>query len=226
MKFYQEMTSSNAYLEFVSESSSMTDLIMRIDAVKKLSEFNKNKLEEMENLIKSNEQKNVDLVNYEKQLNSNIASYEKKIEELDTSLLNLVDIGVDINDEIDIVTKNINHYKSLGCGENQKFTECAKFAYNGTWLKPVNSGMVTSLFGLRTLNGKTGSHSGIDIGVPEKLQYILQQMVKLFIWLIQVILKCGDAVDIKFILNLLLMVKFMLCFMLIYFLIMFRYIKV
>ncbi len=168
MKFYQEMVSSNAYLEFVSESSSMTDLIMRIDAVKKLSEFNKNKLEEMENLIKSNEQKNVDLVNYEKQLNSNIASYEKKIEELDTSLLNLVDIGVDINDEIDIVTKNINHYKSLGCGENQKFTECAKFAYNGTWLKPVNSGMVTSLFGLRTLNGKTGSHSGIDIGVPEK----------------------------------------------------------
>ena len=37
MKFYQEMTGSNAYLEFVSESSSMTDLIMRIDAVKKLS---------------------------------------------------------------------------------------------------------------------------------------------------------------------------------------------
>lgn len=168
MKFYQEMSSNNAYLEFVSESSSMTDLIMRIDAVKKLSEYNKNKLTQMEELIKSNEQKNVDLVNYEKQLNSNIASYEKKIEELDTSLLNLVDIGVDINDEIDIVQKNINHYVSLGCGENQKFTECASFSYNGTWLKPVTSGIVTSLFGLRTLNGVAGSHSGIDIGVNEK----------------------------------------------------------
>ena len=108
MKFYQEMMSSNAYLEFVSESSSMTDLIMRIDAVKKLSEFNKNKLEEMDNLIKSNEQKNVDLVNYEKQLNSNIVSYEKKIEELDTSLLNLVDIGVDIIDLLKNICKKGN----------------------------------------------------------------------------------------------------------------------
>lgn len=168
MAFYQEMLGNNSYMEFISESSSMTELIMRIDAVKQVTSYNKDKLEEMENLIKENEQKNVDLVKYEKQLNSNIASYEKKIEELDTSLLNLVDIGVDINDEIDIVNKNIKHYESLGCGENQKFTECAQFAYNGTWLKPVVSGKISSLFGKRTLNGTTGTHSGIDIAVAEK----------------------------------------------------------
>lgn len=167
MTFYQQLISDNAYLEFITDSSSMTDLIMRSDAIKELTSYNKEKLAEAEELIKTNEQRQVDLVRYEEELNNNIVSYQKKIEELDSDLMALEDISMDINEEIKIVQTNIKMYESMGCGENQKFTACASYSYNGTWLKPVTKGSINSLFGYRTLNGKTSYHSGIDIGVSE-----------------------------------------------------------
>lgn len=168
MENYQLLLGDNSYLEFVTDSSSMTELIMRVDAVKQISQYNKNKLTEMEELIKTNEQKQVDLKNYEVQLNNNIASYEKQIENLDSSLLELEDISMDINEEIKIVETNIKNYVAMGCKENQKFTDCASYSYNSTWLKPVVKGTISSLYGWRTLNGKSSNHSGIDISIPEK----------------------------------------------------------
>lgn len=167
MESYQVMLGDNSYLEFVTDSSSMTELIMRIDAVRQVTNYNKDKLAEMEELIKTNEQKQVDLKNYEVELNNNIDSYQKQIESLDSSLLALSDISIGIDEEIDIVQTNIKNYVAMGCGENQKFTECASYSYNSTWLKPVTKGTVTSLFGWRKLNGASSNHSGIDIGTPE-----------------------------------------------------------
>lgn len=168
MAFYQQMMGSNAYIEFISNSASMTELIMRIDAVSQVVNFNKEKLTEMEDLIKANEQKQVDLKNYEKDLNKKIANNQSRIEALDSSILALADLSMDINEEIKIVETNIKNYVAMGCGENQKFTECANYSYNGTWLKPVVKGSINSLFGWRKLNGSSNYHSGIDIGVPEK----------------------------------------------------------
>lgn len=167
MEFYQEMASSNVYLEFITESSSMTELIMRIDAVAQITENNKTKLEEMDTLIKTNEQKQVDLKKYEKQLQSNIKSYEEKIDELDTSMLELSDISVTIEDEIKIQKSLIKMYEDAGCKDKDKLSECISYGANSGWLKPFNKGKVTSLFGYRCLNGSCSNHSGIDIGVAE-----------------------------------------------------------
>lgn len=167
MKNYQLLLGDNIYLEFVTNASSMTELIMRIDAVKQISQYNKDKLTEMEELIKTNEQKQVDLKKYEVELNKNIANYEKQIESLDSSLLELSDISMDIDEEIKIVETNIKNYVAMGCKENQKFTECASYSYNSTWLKPVVKGSINSLYGWRVINGKSSNHSGIDIGTPE-----------------------------------------------------------
>ena len=167
MENYQLLLGDNSYLEFVTESSSMTELIMRIDAIKQISTYNKEKLTELEELIKTNEQKQVDLKNYEVELNKNIASYEKQIESLDSSLLELSDISMDIDGEIKIVETSIKNYVAMGCKENQKFTDCVSYSYNSTWLKPVVKGKITSIFGWRTLNGEASNHSGIDIGTDE-----------------------------------------------------------
>ncbi len=70
MEAYQVMMSNNSYIEFVTSSSSMTDLIMRIDAGKELSNYNKDKLTEFEELINTNKQTQVDLANYEKNFGS------------------------------------------------------------------------------------------------------------------------------------------------------------
>lgn len=167
MVILQVLNGNNTYLEFITDSTSMTDLIMRSDAINKLTSYNKERLEEAENLIKENEQLEVDLINYKKELNNNIAAYEAKIKELDSSLLQLSDISISIDDEIDLQKAAIKMYEEMGCGETENLEACAaRLASNG-WLKPVKKGKITSLFGYRVLSGQSSFHSGIDIGVAE-----------------------------------------------------------
>ncbi len=167
MAFYQLMNGDNAYLQFVSDSASMTDLIMRIDAIEQLATYNKNKLAELDSLIKTNEQKQVDLKNYEKQLQSNITTYEQKIAELDSSMLELSDISVSIEDEIKIQKSLIKMYEDAGCKDSDRLAVCISYGANTGWLKPVSKAYVSSLFGYRILNGKSSNHSGIDLGMAE-----------------------------------------------------------
>ena len=167
MAFYQIMSGENAYLEFISDSSSMTELIMRSDAVDAIISYNEEKLEELEMEIENLEQQQIDLLKYEEELNKNILSYEAKIKELDTSLLFLSDDAMDINEEISMVKELIDYYEKLGCKENESFEACMSSSNNNTWLKPVTKGRINSLFGWRTIGGKSNFHSGIDIGVNE-----------------------------------------------------------
>ena len=167
IKFYQIMSGENTYLEFITDSANMTELIMRIDAVENIVEYNQQVLKDLEKSIKELEQKQVDLKNYEVQLNNNIASYEQKIKQLDSRLLALEDVAIDINEEIYNLKETINFYVNLGCKDNDNLEVCSTNANNATWLKPVAKGRINSLFGWRTLNGKTKFHGGIDIGIAE-----------------------------------------------------------
>ncbi len=167
LEFYQMMMGDNSYLEFITDSSSMTEMIMRIDAVEEIVNYNQDTLKKLEGLIDENEQKQVELKKYEQELNNNITSYQKKIQELDSSLMEMEDIAMDIDEEIKIVQTNIKTYENMGCGENEKFDVCAKYSYNSTWLKPVTKGRINSLFGYRNVSGQSSNHSGIDIGVSE-----------------------------------------------------------
>ena len=149
----------------------MTDLIMNMDTIKEIMNYNKNRLIELEKLIKTKEQLQVNLKYREKELERKINDYKNKIDELDSSLIEMQDISMDITGEIKIVEDNIRNYEAMKCGENEKFTVCiertSKIGNNYTWLKPTNHGIITSTFGKRYLNGKWGFHGGIDIGLVE-----------------------------------------------------------
>ena len=56
MIFYQIMNGNNAYMEFITDSSSLTEMIMRSDAIKELSNYNQENLVELEELINKNEE--------------------------------------------------------------------------------------------------------------------------------------------------------------------------
>ena len=167
IKFYQIMSGENTYLEFITDSASMTELIMRIDAVEEIVEYNQKVLKDLEQSIKELEQKQVELKNYEVQLNNNIASYEQKIKQLDSRLLALEDDAIDINEEIYNLKETISMYVNLGCKDNDKLDVCSMNSNNATWLKPVAKGRINSLFGWRNVAGQSKYHSGIDIGIAE-----------------------------------------------------------
>ena len=100
MTYFQIMQGENVYLEFITDSSSMTDLVMRSDAINQIDDYNQKRLVELEDLIETNEQLQVDLIEYEDELQQKILDYEEKISNLQYDLSGLGEVGMSIEEEI------------------------------------------------------------------------------------------------------------------------------
>lgn len=179
MSYYQILSGNNTYMEFITDSSSMTELIMRSDAIEQLSSYNQEKLLELENLIDDTEQKQVELLEYEDELNANVADYQKQLEEIDSSLIQFSDISMSIDEQIEMLEDSIETNEKMGCKESETLNACTLrlsrendvdytwYVNNYGWLKPVTKGRISSLFGWRSVPGQSSYHSGIDIAISE-----------------------------------------------------------
>lgn len=179
MSYYQMLSGNNTYMEFITDSSSMTELIMRSDAIEQLSSYNQEKLLELENLIDDTEQKQVELLEYEDELNANVADYQKQLEEIDSSLIQFSDISMSIDEQIEMLEDSIETNENMGCKESETLNACTLrlsrendvdytwYVNNYGWLKPVTKGRISSLFGWRSVPGQSSYHSGIDIAISE-----------------------------------------------------------
>ena len=173
LKVLQQLQSENVYLEYLSDSESITELIMRISAIEQITSSNQKNLEDLEALIKKNEQLKKDLAQKQKDLAAKIDSYENTIKQLHGNLESYDKFALDINTEIKVKEENVNVYIEASMKKYGKIVDSARLdelldvPYNAGWLKPLNKGSVTSLEGYRTdpITGKQYSfHSGIDIG--------------------------------------------------------------
>lgn len=166
IRYMQIMSGENAYLDYIADSGSLTDMMMRVSAVDQISNYNREQLTGLENLIKENEQLKVDMANYQDQLNRNITTYENRIRTLDAKLLEIAEITDSIDDQIKNQKALIDYYVSYGCKEDEDLVKCVSVANNSGWLKPLTKGKISSGFGYRTdpLGRKqTSFHNGIDI---------------------------------------------------------------
>ncbi len=168
LQFYQIMQGDNSIMEYVTGSSSLTDLIRRYDAVSQILSYNKNKLESLEELIIENEQLQVDLVKMQKDLEDKIETYQDKVNELKDGLSDLVEISMDISSQIKAQKELIEYYEQAGCKDDELLSKCIDVTNNSKFLRPTTKGLITSGFGYRSflLNGKPYSdfHPAVDIG--------------------------------------------------------------
>lgn len=165
--FYEVMDGENELMQYISGASSMTDLVMRANAVSQILNYNQEKLKTLENLIEDNKQLQVDLKKKEEDLNQKIVQYQNSISSLKNDLSSLVKISLDIDKQISAQQDLIKYYENMGCKDNQYLSECEDISNNVRWVKPLNKGYISSTFGYRkfTLNGKLRSdfHAGLDI---------------------------------------------------------------
>lgn len=166
LRYSQVLESSNAYVEYISGASSLTDMVMRIKAVEQIADYNQEKLKNLEELIEYNRQLKIDLRNKQKDLKVKISNYEKSIDSLGDDLTKLTEFADDINAQIKNQKNLIQSYVDMGCKENQLLSECVSISNNGGWRKPLKRGLTTSPWGYRIspLNGVRKFHHGIDIG--------------------------------------------------------------
>lgn len=166
LKYSQIMEGNSAYMEYITGASSMTEMIMRLAAVEQITDYQQEKLKELEELIDYNEQLQIDLAAKEEDLEKKISSYESKINSLGVDLTKLTEFADDINDQIKNQKALIQSYVDMGCKENQLLTECVSISNNSGWKKPLNRGIVTSNWGYRIspLTGVRKFHHGLDLG--------------------------------------------------------------
>jgi len=169
LRFMQIMNGENAYLEYVTGASSMTEMIMRLKAVDQITTYNRESLDALKDLIKENEQLQIDLAAKQIELENKIVEYEKRINSLGQDLSELAEISEDIDDQIKNQRALIKSYEDMGCKDDQKLSQCVDIAKNAGWLKPLVKGRVTSLWGYRIhpTKGTYKFHNGIDLGIGE-----------------------------------------------------------
>lgn len=169
LRLYQKLESENVYMSYITGASSMTELIMRIDAVSQLIDYNQNKLNELELLIKTNEKLTEKLNDFQVELEEKIVAYDKSIEVLGDELADLVEGAITIEQEIDALEETIKGYEKLGCKDDQEIAACINATNNNGWVKPISKGRITSLYGYRSRPTANASsfHRGVDIGIAE-----------------------------------------------------------
>ena len=169
LAFMQMMQGENAYLEYVSGSSSITELIMRLRAVEQITDYNKDNLETLKDLIEKNEQLKIDLAKKQEENEKKKIDYQNRIDSLGDNLASIAEVTEDINSEIKSKQELVNTYTKMGCTDEQTLSSCAKVIESTTWLKPFTKGKITSAWGYRThpVSGKWQFHNGIDIAVAE-----------------------------------------------------------
>lgn len=169
LRFMQVMNSENSYLEYVTGSSTITEMIMRLQAIDQITTYNRESLDNLKALIEENKQLQIDLAAKQVELEEKIVEYESRIDSLGQDLSELAEISEDIDDQIKNQKALIKSYEDMGCKDNQKLSSCVNIAKNAGWLKPLTKGRVTSLWGYRLhpTKGYYKFHNGIDLGIGE-----------------------------------------------------------
>ena len=134
---YQKRKSENVYVSYVTGASSITELMMRIDAINQITDYNNERLNNLELLIKNNEKKSKSLDEYKVVLGQKILAYQASISELQDEMAELDEGAVTIADEIANLKEWITLYQDMGCKDDQPLSVFINATDNAKWLKGV-----------------------------------------------------------------------------------------
>lgn len=166
MRFIQVSEGESTYLEYIFKASSITDFIYRLSVTEQLTTYNNKLIDDMNNMIKAN--------------NDNIASLHKKEDdlknlqvELKQKLVTLADEKETLDSEEESIEKDIEYSKSIinyyikaGCKESQDISNCAnsQLPVDTKFWRPLNGGLMYSTWWSDVLSsGGCRTHAGVDI---------------------------------------------------------------
>lgn len=166
LRAYEISDGDNAYLQYVFDATSISDLIVRYSVSEQLAKYNEELINGYKSKVEENEQLKIDLKKREQDLNTKIDSLEVAIQNLGNKLSSFVAEAIDAEDDIKSTQQLIKYYESMGCGENEDFDTCVRVRAASKLIKPLNKGTISSPFGYRThpvTGQKNKLHTGIDI---------------------------------------------------------------
>ena len=169
MQFYQIASNESFYLNYVFGAQDYTDFIYRYAVVEQITAYNQELVDEMKNLVTSNEKKVEDLNNKQKELDALTVKLQETAEDLQDDMKALVDESLSVDQEIKALQQLINFYKKQGCKENEDINKCVTIPFSSEFKRPLKSGRVGSEFGKRyhPTQHVYKLHTGIDLQTGE-----------------------------------------------------------
>lgn len=166
IQFLQVSNGGNIYLEYLFNAENYTDFIYRYEVVKQLTNYNSELIDELEKLIIELQTKEKELSEKNIKLESDRKTLTEKVNTLTSNLSNYMAEGVDIEEDIKDLKKQIKVYEDMGCSRNQDITTCTASINAYGWKYPLSRGCVTSEYtgwNRRTDWSGGGGHHAIDL---------------------------------------------------------------
>ena len=161
-KFMQVSSGGSFYLEFIFGAETLTDLIYRLSITQQLARHNTTLIDEMNELIERNNQKQRELEALQVRLQRDQAEIQQLVGKLHGERAQLNEYYRDIQAEIRVARNTIRTYERLGCRPDQNINTCTASVLppsTGQFMRPFVNGCVTSEWG----NRSGGFHFGIDL---------------------------------------------------------------
>ena len=161
LKYYQLTKNNNQFVKYITDASSITEMMMRARAVEKVTSYYNDKINSLRNLIVEKQNLQVELGNKNNELTNKINIYSDAIDDLNDQMAAIDEISEDIDTQIKAQEETIKYYKSVCDSETQKLSTCTNDPLSYGWRKPTVKGRVSSAFGYRSFD--SAFHGGIDI---------------------------------------------------------------
>lgn len=148
--YYQMSQGDNLYLEYAFGAENITDLIYRMSVVEQLVTYNNEMINDLNNKIKEKEARELELNQKEEQMTKKQQELTQKITNLTGVKASLNENSVSVAKQIQIYKEIVESYKAQGCSDNDVIgRDCAVINNAGEWVRPIDTGYVTSEFGYR-----------------------------------------------------------------------------
>lgn len=167
MKFFQASQGESTYLEYIFSADSITDFIYRLSVTEQLSTYNEKLIDDMNAMVKQNNENIKKLHEKEDSLKSLQKELSEKLVVLAKERDNLYEEHLSVEEEIKAAKSILQYYEKAGCKDHQDISTCAQQQLPpGTkFWRPLKKGHVTSEYGYRwhPISGVWKLHTGIDL---------------------------------------------------------------
>lgn len=157
---YTKVNSGEVYVDYIFESSSISELMQRQAVINQIIEYTNDELESLHTLIKENQELQVQLADDNVVLSNSITVYEKQVDELEAYIEKLATIGMDYQEQIKAKQNLIKQYEQAGCQDSDTIEACFNNKYmlsSTSFNRPLKYGKITQAYG-------NNGHAGMDIG--------------------------------------------------------------
>lgn len=171
MKYFQIMRSGNTYLEYIFEAESVTDMIYRISVVEQLTEYNQKVVNELNQLIKDNNEKKQQLKNKQAELDKLKSSLQSEKERINADTAAIKETMPTVEEQIKSAKENVSYLKKIGCGSNEDVQRCINRVTSSSSGSLPSTGNVKRPTTTGRRNAGVGGypgHIGQDIGSSNK----------------------------------------------------------